>query len=117
MGFGTKPACSWESREAKLVARLSEGAMFENAIFNQLRPSGDLTCLTKGNDYEIDFILRPAGAGEQAPLALEAKINPLPADLQKVRRVAAAHALPAAHVIGRFPTPGFNEFVWGGLIF
>jgi hypothetical protein len=84
---------------------------------NHLRPYGDLTYLTKGNDYEIDFILRPAGADEQPPLTLEAKINPLPADLQKARRLAAAHGLPAAHVIGRFPTPGFTEFVWGGLIF
>ena len=103
--------------EAWLLGRLSEGALFDNAIFNQLRPYGDLTYLTEGNDYEIDFILRTAGADEQPPLTLEVKVNPLPADLQKVRRVAAAHALPAAHVIGRFPTPGFTEFVWGGLIF
>jgi predicted AAA+ superfamily ATPase len=108
---------------AGVLARLSEGALFENALFNQLRPYGELAYLTKGNDYEIDFILRPAGASErpplaeQQPLALEAKINPLPADLQKVRRLAVSHALPEAHVIGRFPTPGFTEFVWGGLIF
>jgi len=107
---------------AGVLARLSEGALFENAIFNQLRPYGDLTYLTKGNDNEIDFSLRPAGADERLaderePLALEVKVNPLPADLKRVRRLAAAHALPAAHVIGRFPTPGFTEFVWGGLIF
>jgi len=100
---------------AGVLARLSEGALFENAVFNQLRPYGALSYLAKGSEYEIDFILQQTGAG--APVALEVKTHPLPADAQKLARLAAAHALPAAHVIGRFPTPGFTEFVWGGLIF
>jgi hypothetical protein len=49
--------------------------------------------------------------------ALEVKTHPLPADLQKLRRLATSHALPQAHLVGRFPTPGFTEFIWGGLIF
>ncbi len=41
----------------------------------------------------------------------------LPSDTQKLERIAASHALPAARVIGRFPTSGYTDFIWGGLIF
>jgi uncharacterized protein len=104
---------------AGVLGRLSEGALFENAVFNQLRPYGELSYLAKGSDYEIDFVLSQPG-GENPrwhPVALEVKVNALPADLRKLARLAAAHALPDAHVIGRYPTPGFTGFVWGGLIF
>ena len=50
-------------------------------------------------------------------MALEVKTHPLPSDLQKLRRLATSHALPQAHLVGRFPTPGFTDFIWGGLIF
>jgi len=102
---------------AQVLARLSEGAMFENAVFNQLRPYGELTYLTKGRDHEIDFILRRPGSVGAPPIAFEVKGHPLPSDTQKLERIAASHALPAARVIGRFPTPGYTDFIWGGLIF
>jgi predicted AAA+ superfamily ATPase len=100
---------------AGVLARLSEGALFENAVFNQLRAYGDLAYLARGSDYEIDFVLDlPAPA---APVALEVKIHPLAADLQKTRRIAASHNLDQAYLVGRFSTPGFGDFIWGGLIF
>ncbi|WP_343414734.1 hypothetical protein [Candidatus Amarolinea dominans] len=38
----------------------------------------------------------------------------MPADKQKLERIAVAHNLGPAYVIGRLPTPGFTDFLWGG---
>lgn len=100
---------------AGVLARLSEGALFENAVFNQLRAYGELSYLSRGSEYEIDFIL--SGPAVPEAVALEVKTHPLATDLQKLRRLATSRALPQAHLVGRFPTPGFADFVWGGLIF
>ena len=52
---------------AGVLARLSEGALFENAVFNQLRAYGELAYLARGNEYEIDFVLSsPAVPGAAA---------------------------------------------------
>jgi uncharacterized protein len=102
---------------AGVLARLSEGALFENAVFNQLRAYGAISYLARGSEYEIDFVARGPQAGGAGLTALEVRVNPLPGDLQKLRRLATRHGLPDAHLVGRFPTPGFGEFVWGGLIF
>jgi hypothetical protein len=99
---------------AGVLARLSEGALLENAVFNQLRAYGELSYLARGSSYEIDFIL--GGVAGQGNTALEVKTHPLPADLHKLQRLAERLALPQAHLVGRFPTPGFTDFVWGGLI-
>ncbi len=48
---------------------------------------------------------------------MEAKTHFLYANLHKLRRLATSHTLPQAHLVGRFPTPGLTDFVWGGLIF
>ncbi len=100
---------------AGVLARLSEGALFENAVHNQLRGYGELTYLARGSEYEINFVL--GGPARSAPAALEVKTHPLATDLQKLRRLATSHNLPQAHLVGRFPTPGFTDFIWGGLIF
>jgi len=100
---------------AGVLARLSEGALFENAVFNQLRAYGELSYLARGSEYEIDFILSSPTMPEV--VALEVKTHSVATDLQKLRRLATSHALSQAHLVGRFPTPGFTDFVWGGLIF
>lgn len=100
---------------ASVLALLSEGALFENAVFNQLRAYGELAYLSQGNEYEIDFLLSPPGAA--APTGFEVKLHPLPSDQQKLNRLAASHSLPAAHLVGRYPTPGFTSYIWAGLIF
>jgi Domain of unknown function (DUF4143) len=101
----------------RVLTRLGEGALFENAVFNQLRTYGEISYLARGSEYEIDFVVREPEAGGAGLTALEVKVNPLPGDLKKLRRLAARHALPQAHLVGRFPSPGFSEFGWGGLIF
>ena len=100
---------------AGVLARLSDGALFENAIFNQLRAYGDVAYLAQGNEYEIDFVL--GATSQREAIALEVKTHPLLAELQKLRRRTVRHDLKQAYLVGRFPTPGFTDFIWGGLLF
>jgi predicted AAA+ superfamily ATPase len=102
---------------ANTLARLGEGAIFENAVFNQLRAYGELAYLSRGNDYEVDFVLRHGPESGAAETALEVKVHPLLTDHQKLQRIPGAYPLQSVHLVGRFPTPGFTNFVWGGLIF
>jgi predicted AAA+ superfamily ATPase len=99
---------------AAILAQPGEGALFENAVFNQLAPYGELAYLAKGSQYEIDFILTPPGG---QPAALEVKYHPLAGDEQKLKRLAAKHGLERAYLVGRQPAPAFDDFLWGGLIF
>jgi hypothetical protein len=99
---------------ASILAHLAEGALFENAIYNQLRDYGALAYLSKGNEYEVDFILTPP---DQQPVGLEVKYHPLATDTQKLKRIIQKIRLTSSWVIGRYPTPGFKDFLWGGLIF
>ncbi len=99
---------------ASILAQPGEGALFENAVFNQLVSYGRLAYLTKGNEYEVDFILTREGG---QPVGLEAKYHPTAADDQKLKRIAKKQGLATAWIIGRYPTPGFEDFLWGGLIF
>ena len=102
---------------ASVLATLSEGAAFENSVFNQLRNYGDLQYLAKGSQYEIDFILTPPASRAAGRVALEVKTHPVAADDARLKRIVNKHGLETAFVIGRFPTPGFAQFVWGGLLF
>lgn len=99
---------------ARILAHPGEGALFENAAFNQLRPYGNLAYLKKGNQYEIDFVLS-APAGQN--IAIDAKYHPIASDAQKLRRIAEENDLQESWIIGRYPTPAFRNFLWGGSIF
>ena len=99
---------------ASILAHPGEGALFENAVFNQLREYGELAYLAKGNEYEVDFVL--TSSGEQ-PAGLEVKYNPVAADAQKLKRIAQKNGLSKSWVVGRYYTPGFADFLWGGSIF
>jgi predicted AAA+ superfamily ATPase len=99
---------------ANILAHPGEGALFENAVFNQLREYGELAYLAKGNEYEIDFILTPPNT---QPAGLEVKYHPLATDDQNLKRIAQKNGLSNSWVIGRYFTPGFEDFLWGGSIF
>ena len=99
---------------ASILANPGEGALFENAIFNQLREYGELTYLNKGNEYEIDYVLTTPSA--QA-VGLEVKYHPTLSDDQKLKRVAQKNNLSQSWLVGKYPTPGFDNFLWGGSIF
>lgn len=99
---------------ATILANPGEGALYENAVFNQLREYGGLSYLSKGNEYEIDFILHLPG---EMNAALEVKNNPVAADAQKLKRISQRHNISQSWIIGKAATPGFENFLWGGLIF
>ncbi|MHC1773065.1 MAG: ATP-binding protein [Flexilinea sp.] len=99
---------------ASILTNPGEGALFENAVFNQLREYGELAYLSKRNEYEVDFIMSSASA---QPVGLEVKYHPVSADNQKLKQIAQTNGLQYSRIIGRFPTPRFEDFLWGGLIF
>lgn len=99
---------------ASILANPGDGAFFENGIFNQLRAYGDLAYLSKGKEFEVDFVLTPSNA---PPAGLEVKYHPLETDAKRLDRIARKNGLPGSWLVGRYPTPGFENFVWGGLIF
>jgi predicted AAA+ superfamily ATPase len=98
---------------ASILANLSEGALFENAVFNQLRYYGDLNYLGKGREYEVDFIV----TNRKRSTALEVKYHPVLADDQKLKRISTKYPFVESWLIGKYPSPGFSEFVWAGSIF
>ena len=98
---------------ASVLTTISEGTSFENAIYNLLRSYGRLNYPAKGSEYEIDFI---PTSGERAA-GLEVKYHPIQSDNQKLKRIAAKHALAESWLVGKYPTPGFSDFIWGGSIF
>lgn len=102
---------------AGVLARLSEGALFENAVFNQLRAYGELSYLALRSEYEIDFIVSPPRGSQADSVAFEVKVYPVSSDLNRLRRLAERNGLSNAYLIGHSPTPGFSDFVWAGLIF
>jgi predicted AAA+ superfamily ATPase len=97
---------------ASILAQVSEGALFENAIHNQLARYGELAYLAKGSEYEVDFVLK-----QKNPVAFEVKYHPTPPDSEKLNRIAEKHGLKQRWIVGKYATPGFQDFLWGGLIF
>jgi predicted AAA+ superfamily ATPase len=97
---------------AGILAQVGEGALFENAIHNQLRHFGNLAYLSKGSEYEVDFILQ-----RNAPIAFEVKYHPTLSDYDKLGRVAGKHQIHQKWIVGKYATPGWQDFIWGGLIF
>ena len=97
---------------ASILAQVSEGALFENAIYNQLRRYGNLAYVAKGREYEIDFVVQ-----EKKPVALEVKYHPTLSDSEKLNRIAEKHGIKQSWVVGKYSTPGWQDFLWGGLIF
>jgi len=99
---------------ANSLAKVSEGALFENAIFNQLRGYGELAYYSKGNELEIDFISTPSGHSAQG---LEVKVHPTESDERRLERNSKKLGLSNWSLVGQYPTQGFSDFIWGGLIF
>ena len=97
---------------ASILAQVSEGALFENAIHNQLARYGELAYLAKGSEYEVDFVLK-----HKNPVAFEVKYHPTSSDSEKLNRIAEKHGLKQRWVVGKYATPGFQDFLWGGLVF
>ena len=99
---------------ARILGHPGEGALFENAIFNQLREYGELNYLTRGSEHEVDFVLTPAA---QEPVGLGVKYHPVASDDLKLKRITQKNEKRKSWLVGQLATPEFSEFIWGGLIF
>jgi len=75
-------------------ARLDEGHIFENSIFQNLRIKGDLNYYQRKSGVEIDFILNHKDA-------YEVKINPGASDLRKMKELSNELGLKSCRMISR----------------
>lgn len=92
-----------------ILADLSGGAKFENAIFNQLRHHGKIQYYSLKNGREIDFIFN----GE---IGFEAKESPTEQDQRKLDNLCQDAGILTGRLVGRFAVPNFNNYIWGGEI-
>ena len=90
---------------------ISEGAIFENAIANQLSLKGDIKFYAKRTGQEIDFILNEK-------IAFEVKETPTPSDLRILNRRAKNINIEKTALIGlNVPGNRFSNFLYGGAIY
>jgi predicted AAA+ superfamily ATPase len=92
-----------------ILTRISNGSKFENALFNQLRGKGILQYYSLKSGREIDFIL-------DHKIALEIKERPGPMDLRNLENLSLAAGIGKSFAIGRYPVPGFINYIWGGTV-
>ena len=98
-----------DSGLAGFLADLNSGSKFENAIFNQLRYHGSRQYYSLKNGREINFILN-------GQLGLEIKETPVSADQRKLDNLCKSAKLSSGRLIGRYPVPSFENYIWGGEI-
>lgn len=94
------------------LAQIGSGALFENAIANQLAQAGIIQYYqSSGSGTEIDFVLN----GKQA---FEIKETPTAQDLATLHHRAKSASVTETKLIGRYrPVSGFRDFIWGGSIY
>jgi hypothetical protein len=79
---------------ARRLAAPEEGRIFENSIFQNLRPKGGIAYYEKKNGAEIDFLLNKTHA-------FEAKMTPQRRDVNQLRRVAEELGMTSFSIISR----------------
>ena len=94
---------------ASISAELSSGTKFENAVFNQLQPFGDVSYYQLKTGNEIDFIVNKN-------TAFEAKETAFDNDLRRLTQLAKNLKIDRCFIIGRQPSNIFDGFLWGGFI-
>jgi len=94
---------------ASISGEASSGAIFENAVFNQLQGRGELSYYQLKSGKEIDFIL-------DRKTALEVKETATESDLSNLTNIAQNLEIDDCYVIGRNPVKLFKGYVWGGFI-
>lgn len=92
-----------------ILADVSSGAQFENAVFTQLRHHGTLQYYALKNGREIDFILNQE-------IALETKETPTESDWTALSSLATSIGLPSSRLVGRQSSPSFHDYIWAGEI-
>jgi len=89
------------------LAEVSSGVQFENAVFNQLKFYGKLQYYSLKTGKEIDFILN-------GKTAIEVKETATAQDLSRIKNLSKNINISKNIIVSRFPSPAFNDFVWGG---
>lgn len=92
-----------------ILADVDGGTKFENAVFCQLRHKGEVCYYAKKTGREIDFILNKK-------TALETKETPVKEDEKKLKALSQSAGLKNFRLIGRFQSPVFQDYIWGGEI-
>ena len=94
---------------AAASAEAGSGAMFENAVFNQLLHHGEIAYYQLKTGKEIDFILN-------REICFEVKETATEADLKNMKSISGNLDIDKGYVIGRHPTKIFEGYIWGGFI-
>ncbi|MEG8990904.1 ATP-binding protein [Ignavibacteria bacterium 4148-Me] len=89
------------------LAEVSSGIQFENAVFNQLKFYGDLQYYSLKTGKEIDFILN-------GNTAIEVKERATVQDKKQLELLAKGINISKKIIVARYPTPTFQDFIWGG---
>ena len=83
-----------DSGLSNYFAKLNEGILFENNIFQNLRIKGEVNYYQKKSGAEIDFILNKK-------TAFEVKISPREADLKKLKKISRELGLKKFKIISK----------------
>lgn len=94
---------------ANTLGAISSGAQFENTIHHQLSLQKPLTYFSLKSGQEIDFVY-------DGRFALEVKETPLLQDQKSLSQISLIAKLEQHRLIGRYPSPKFNQYIWGGAI-
>ncbi|MBI2120882.1 MAG: ATP-binding protein [Parcubacteria group bacterium] len=90
-----------------ILAEVSGGSQFENAVFTELRHYGEVRYYALKNGREIDFIV-----GRN--MAFEVKETPAENDLKSLHALAEKIGIKKYRLIGRRASPTWKDFIWGG---
>jgi len=94
---------------AAASAEAGSGALFENAVFNQLLHYGEIAYYQLKTGKEIDFIL-------DREICFEVKETATEADLKNLKAISGNLDIDKGYVIGRHPAKLFEGYIWGGFI-
>jgi predicted AAA+ superfamily ATPase len=94
---------------ASISGEAGSGALFENAVFNQLHHKGAIAYYQLKSGKEIDFILDQNRCFEVKETADES-------DLKNAISLAENLDIKKCNVIGRHPVKLFDGYIWGGFI-
>lgn len=94
---------------AGILGSIGSGALFENAVFNQLKHKGDICYYALKNGREIDFTV-------DRKMAIEAKETPIQTDRKNLVDLARTAGIKKQHLVGRHKSPTFSDYAWGGSI-
>ncbi len=84
------------------LSKISEGSLFENAVYNQLRRFGEVRYYQKKSGREIDFII-------EAQIGIEVKLKGIESDLEQLRAKAGKINLKEWYIVSKefIDYPGF----------